>query len=94
MIIDKSVVIRMLQTHWVRDAVDITPTGDRIQLVLVPRTEETECNEPFNGLTDEIMSLIKSDAAKWILGCASDTDRKIINIQMNTPESTHTEGRP
>lgn len=92
MIVDKAVLIRMLDTHWVRDAMDITPTGDRIQVVLIPRDDNTP--EPFDGLNEEIMSLIKSDAAKWILGCASDTDRKIINIQMVPPESTHTEDRP
>lgn len=95
MMINKQILIDMLDTHWVRDVVDISPQGDKIQLVLVEHEKHAPSeDEPFPGLTAEIRSLMNTDRAKWILGLVQDTNKKVMNIQMASLESTHTEDRP
>lgn len=94
--IDKRIVLDMIAPaegkakYWIQDWMGVAHTMDGfdvMQISLVPRKGD----EPFPGLTDQLSEFIASDAVVEVLGAVAEHDRKVINIRVTAPKSTHSE---
>lgn len=73
--------------YWVTETIDSPAQPNVIQFVLVAARRGDD--EPFPGLTNEILKFVQSDAVSHVHSCVTDKTRKAVNVILAPTEEPH-----